>query len=65
MLSVNPGKHMDMPVPPEVYNPGKLVIHGPQQVKLNPGQVVLHVSVTLTPLLPHIGVVSVNLVWVV
>jgi hypothetical protein len=30
-----------MTVPPGVINPGKLVIHGPQQVTLHPGQVVL------------------------
>jgi hypothetical protein len=39
-----PRLSLGVPVPPEVINPGKLVIYGPQRVMLHPGQVVLQLS---------------------
>ncbi len=57
---------MGVPVFPEIYHPGKLMESLVPELGLGyPGKVVLHVSVTTTPLVSHVGIITMNLLRVV
>jgi hypothetical protein len=57
---------MGVPVFPGIYHPGKLMESLVPELGLGyPGKVVLHVGISLTPLVFHVGIITMNLMRVV